>query len=119
MLLCYIYDDFYSLSVDGGWTNWTPWSACDKKCGGGKSYRHRTCTNPSQQHGGKRCTGNSNEAVSCNSQGCPGMSPNQLETEPINYTKKIIKKKRRRSHNLVEVQVTILLDFHWSITPQE
>ena len=23
---------------------WTPWTSCDKNCGGGKIYRHRNCT---------------------------------------------------------------------------
>ncbi|XP_022783430.1 coadhesin-like [Stylophora pistillata] len=57
--------------VNGGWTQWTQWSACDKTCGGGNSNRHRQCTNPPPQNGGKTCPGNKNEYRSCNSQGCP------------------------------------------------
>ena len=68
-----------SILVNGGWTEWTQWSACDKTCGGGSSYRRRQCTSPPPQNGGKTCPGNGYEVQSCNSQGCPGTYQNQVQ----------------------------------------
>jgi len=38
--------------VDGGWTTWTAWSACETE---GLRYRWRDCINPKPAHGGKAC----------------------------------------------------------------
>lgn len=33
-------------SVDGGWAEWSEWSACSRTCGGGVQSAHRDCDNP-------------------------------------------------------------------------
>ncbi|XP_078346313.1 uncharacterized protein LOC144631689 isoform X2 [Oculina patagonica] len=58
--------------VDGGYTEWEQWTDCSVKCGGGKRSRHRQCTNPVPQHGGKDCKdlGPAIETEDCNKDGC-------------------------------------------------
>ncbi|XP_065061575.1 uncharacterized protein LOC135688582 isoform X2 [Rhopilema esculentum] len=57
--------------VDGTWTKWTEWSACDKPCNGGWYRRWRYCTNPAPLYGGQSCDGDSQERVPCNPHTCP------------------------------------------------
>ncbi|XP_001638933.2 uncharacterized protein LOC5519017 [Nematostella vectensis] len=56
---------------DGGWTDWTIWTPCDKSCGTGFQQRKRTCSNPSPQNGGALCAGTNNETRECNTHHCP------------------------------------------------
>ncbi|KAL9971012.1 hypothetical protein ACROYT_G023488 [Oculina patagonica] len=57
---------------DGGYTDWTGWSQCDKTCGDGKRYRTRQCTNPPPAHGGHDCSwfGDDREVSNCNDGPC-------------------------------------------------
>ncbi|XP_078367511.1 coadhesin-like isoform X2 [Oculina patagonica] len=59
--------------IDGGYSEWEEWSDCSLSCGGGKRSRHRQCTNPVPQHGGKDCKelGPATETEDCNTNGCP------------------------------------------------
>jgi len=42
--------------IDGGMSDWSAWSTCTVHCGdGGTRTRHRSCSNPIPQHGGKPC----------------------------------------------------------------
>jgi len=41
--------------VNGNYTQWTMWTACDKSCGNGTRTRSRTCSNPAPAFGGKTC----------------------------------------------------------------
>ncbi|KAI8492290.1 hypothetical protein Bbelb_301870 [Branchiostoma belcheri] len=52
--------------VDGGWSNWGPWSDCSETCGVGSRSRSRTCTNPVPANGGADCVGSAQEAQQCN-----------------------------------------------------
>ncbi|XP_065909530.1 SCO-spondin-like isoform X2 [Dysidea avara] len=54
------------------WGIWKDWSVCSKKCGGGISYRKRTCY-PSKCPDPyvKKCTGHGYEEKKCNEQCCP------------------------------------------------
>ncbi|XP_078333125.1 SCO-spondin-like isoform X2 [Crassostrea virginica] len=60
-----------SLAIDGGWTDWIPWSPCSVTCGHGQKTRARSCTNPQPSKGGKDCVGNIYEMQSCNEGLCP------------------------------------------------
>ncbi|XP_077410354.1 SCO-spondin [Vanacampus margaritifer] len=62
--------------VDASWSRWSPWSRCDKPCGGGRSIRTRSCSSPPPKNGGKKCQGEKNQVKACNTkpcdeQGCP------------------------------------------------
>uniref|UniRef100_A0A3Q3F4P0 SCO-spondin n=1 Tax=Labrus bergylta TaxID=56723 RepID=A0A3Q3F4P0_9LABR len=65
--------------VDGGWSRWSPWSRCDKRCGGGRSIRTRTCSSPPPKNGGKKCKGEKNQVKPCNTKPCDekGCPPGQ------------------------------------------
>ncbi|XP_065669654.1 uncharacterized protein LOC100199700 isoform X3 [Hydra vulgaris] len=43
--------------IDGGFSEWTEWSICDKPCGNGTSKRVRRCNNPVPAVNGKECSG--------------------------------------------------------------
>uniref|UniRef100_A0AAZ1WZT0 Complement factor properdin n=1 Tax=Oreochromis aureus TaxID=47969 RepID=A0AAZ1WZT0_OREAU len=57
-------------NFDGGWSRWSPWSRCDKRCGGGRSIRTRSCSSPPPKNGGKKCAGEKNQVKPCNTKPC-------------------------------------------------
>nr|XP_044630662.1 SCO-spondin [Equus asinus] len=61
--------------VPGGWSRWSPWSWCDRSCGGGRSLRSRRCSSPPPKNGGAPCVGEKHHARLCNpmpcEEGCP------------------------------------------------
>lgn len=61
---------FVDPAVDGGWSRWSPWSRCDKRCGGGRSIRTRSCSSPPPKNGGKKCEGEKNQVKPCNTKPC-------------------------------------------------
>ena len=60
----------YSCDIDGGWSEYRPWSECSAECGGGESTRTRTCDNPAPVGGGADCKGEAEETESCNTHEC-------------------------------------------------
>uniref|UniRef100_A0A8W8HXD6 Uncharacterized protein n=1 Tax=Magallana gigas TaxID=29159 RepID=A0A8W8HXD6_MAGGI len=61
----------------GTWNPWGLFSPCDKTCGGGIQFRHRTC-------GSGLCIGDSLESASCNVHQCPVQStPAASTTQPV------------------------------------
>ena len=57
--------------VDGGWSDFGPWSECSADCEGGTQTRSRTCTNPAPANGGADCVGDATETQDCNLNPCP------------------------------------------------
>lgn len=57
--------------VNGGWSNWNSWSACNQSCGTGEQERNRTCTHPIPINGGKPCEEPSRQSQICNTHVCP------------------------------------------------
>ncbi|XP_052105775.1 SCO-spondin-like [Mytilus californianus] len=57
--------------IDGEWTSWTAWSVCSVTCGGGKSARTRSCSDPAPQYNGSNCSGQDKENRVCNTINCP------------------------------------------------
>ncbi|KAI8480747.1 hypothetical protein Bbelb_415400 [Branchiostoma belcheri] len=53
------------LSIDGGWSEWSRWSACTATCGNSTHSRQRLCNNPPPLGGGNPCTGASLEIEAC------------------------------------------------------
>ncbi|KJH42087.1 thrombospondin type 1 domain protein [Dictyocaulus viviparus] len=51
--------------VDGGWTEWSEWSTCDKSCTDTQRSRTRFCTNPRPSQGGQPCFGSDFELQPC------------------------------------------------------
>ena len=62
-----------AVSVDGGFSQWSPFSACNVSCGGGVHFRTRTCSNPFPANGGAACAGDRRMEASCNTHKCPSM----------------------------------------------
>ncbi|XP_073244555.1 SCO-spondin-like isoform X1 [Porites lutea] len=58
--------------VNGGWGNWSEWSACSTSCGPGTSIRTRRCDNPPPSPGGKSCVGLPVDNKPCDLGPCPG-----------------------------------------------
>ena len=56
--------------VNGGWSNWGPYSRCSRTCGGGQKTRRRTCNKPPASHGGLPCPGAATQATRCNINPC-------------------------------------------------
>ncbi|XP_022815320.1 semaphorin-5A [Spodoptera litura] len=63
-------------AVDGGWSDWGPWSTCTASggpgCGpsGGWKERHRECNNPTPKNGGSDCEGLTTERQACDMAPC-------------------------------------------------
>ncbi|EDO33872.1 predicted protein, partial [Nematostella vectensis] len=56
--------------LNGGWSSWSNWTACNETCGGGVKSRNRTCTRPSPRYGGADCQGEGDEIKSCRTFKC-------------------------------------------------
>ena len=69
----------YFVKVDCMWENFGDWSDCNATCGGGTRKRYRQ---PSQlpMHGGKSCSGITEEIESCYENPCKGKTANNYCT---------------------------------------
>ncbi|XP_022798270.1 A disintegrin and metalloproteinase with thrombospondin motifs 12-like isoform X2 [Stylophora pistillata] len=52
--------------IDGGWSEWSNYTACSQTCRGGIRHRERTCTNPPPKNGGADCEGPTRSWETCN-----------------------------------------------------
>lgn len=59
----------YIFLVDGKWTAWVE-EPCSVTCGVGVRVRHRQCSSPYHQNGGKKCKGNDTEQITCTLPSC-------------------------------------------------
>ena len=59
--------------VHGDYSQWSEFIECNKTCGGGMTYRNRSCNNPAPSHGGRGCNslGPDIQFKSCNHHPCP------------------------------------------------
>ena len=53
------------LTVDGGFGQWTAWSACGITCGYSTQSRSRQCDSPAPQYNGRDCSGDLTETQQC------------------------------------------------------
>ena len=63
-----VYFTVKPVAINGGWSNWGPWSACID----GQQTQIRTCTNPAPENGGATCEGQSLNVQKC---GAPPTPP--------------------------------------------
>ena len=58
---------FSHSAINGGYSQWTEWTPCDKTCGKGYQERERVCNNPPASRGGKDCSvlGEASEVREC------------------------------------------------------
>ncbi|XP_030852078.1 uncharacterized protein LOC100890012 isoform X4 [Strongylocentrotus purpuratus] len=59
--------------INGGWSDWTEWGACQARVcrKKGHRFRNRSCSNPEPLHGGSYCEGASSESEKCKKADCP------------------------------------------------
>lgn len=76
--------------INGGYSEWSDYSACSVSCNSGKETRTRMCNRPPPQHGGKDCSlyGPAKETRSCFIKVCPvdGNYGNWSEFSPCTKT---------------------------------
>ncbi|XP_031567072.1 uncharacterized protein LOC116302026 isoform X2 [Actinia tenebrosa] len=69
--------------INGGYTPFSDFSECSATCGRGLRYKHRTCTQPPPQFGGKDCTrlGSPIKTVECHVAKCEVNNEKKLSKE--------------------------------------
>ena len=62
--------------MHGGYSEWSDWGPCNRKCGRGTQERSRLCSSPRPANGGRDCSGlgPSRQTKTCNTQSCEGKS---------------------------------------------
>ena len=64
--------------VNGGWSEWSPWTDCSLTCDIGQRTRYRLCDSPSPSNGGQNCSFDSSsglQTVNCKVDDCPSPAP--------------------------------------------
>lgn len=57
--------------MNGGWTTWSQWNACNVSCGEGMQLRFRSCNNPTPAFSGLKCGTKDSETKQCYHEECP------------------------------------------------
>ena len=60
-------------TVDGGWSDWSEYSACSATCGQGIQIATRECTNPAPEGSGQPCIGDTQAQRDCMIVECASM----------------------------------------------
>ena len=70
----YIHNRFFlSVSVNGVWGLWSPYSSCPVTCGVGLQKSSRKCDKPAPKYGGRSCPGTRHQTKICSTKvHCPG-----------------------------------------------
>ncbi|XP_071953058.1 A disintegrin and metalloproteinase with thrombospondin motifs 3-like [Antedon mediterranea] len=77
--------------INGGWTDWSPWTQCSYPCGGGVTSRTRECSNPRPENGGRYCEGEMDEFKVCNKEKCKGKAEDMRALYCESYGNEITK----------------------------
>ncbi|XP_028395069.1 uncharacterized protein LOC114519183 [Dendronephthya gigantea] len=77
--------------INGGYSEYGPYTECSVTCGEGVKYRRRTCTHPRPKFNGKSCRrlGPSIESKPCNGHPCPNKDSDRKKPRNKEKTKKI------------------------------
>ena len=66
-------------TLDGSWSEWSPWSSCSKSCLSksdgltpGTKERSRKCDSPKPQNNGRECLGEATDSSTCSTELCNG-----------------------------------------------
>ncbi|XP_052278788.1 SCO-spondin-like isoform X3 [Dreissena polymorpha] len=57
--------------IDGNWSGWSAWFACDVTCATGTRHRVRTCDSPAPNYGGQPCNETAAQFEQCQEPPCP------------------------------------------------
>ncbi|XP_026296950.1 A disintegrin and metalloproteinase with thrombospondin motifs 7 [Apis mellifera] len=71
--------------VDGGWSNWSPWSRCSRTCGSGVTLSVRRCVNPVPSNGGAFCRGDRKRHKICTTEPCDVGAPSFRDVQCSGY----------------------------------
>ncbi|XP_070504620.1 thrombospondin-2-like [Chironomus tepperi] len=92
-------------NIDGGWSDWTDWSACSTTCERGIQVRYRYCNNPEPTHNGKSCSGHYYETKYCMNAACEESTTRDYETESSAKNGLVINVYMKNSEQKPEVNI--------------
>lgn len=96
--------------LHGGWSDWSRWGGCNKKCGRGATTRTRSCSNPTPQHGGRVCKGQASQSRACFLNRCSLTGPvATMGIEPTTL-RPLLRVGSRTTSSTTEMPVTDELD---------
>ncbi|OWF37495.1 A disintegrin and metalloproteinase with thrombospondin motifs 10-like [Mizuhopecten yessoensis] len=81
--------------VNGAWGEWANWGSCSNDCGVGLKLRNRNCDKPTPKFGGRMCTGEDEQLVTCKSEACGsytdirGLQCTVLDSLPVRSSRNV------------------------------